>query len=576
MVIRFGFDYTNPCVLLPIKKYHRNKNLKVELLSHFIPSINIYPLPSGVILSTGTRSNCNEDAIEATSWHLFLSKIILECLILHNGLGLRKSASLSIFNLADNYLGIFKRKFCNQSIAAACYLSSRLSVARTESGQPCFRIDENTLETSNCSLIFPCNEDGVVRWGVMGMRGPKRPGSHSDSLKPSPFSPSKMGKEVDGEGGGEALLTPPLALEGGLAVEHRVPNIVQRILSLFRNVRPGSELTRLQLPPLFNIPKSHLQTYGESVYCYGEDLLGKCARGKNPLDRFANVVAWSISTTRPLIFGAAPFNPVLGETHHVSNGNLNVRLEQVSHHPPVSALHATDEQEEVELVWSQSTAAKYYGTSVEAVIHGKRVLKLLNFREAYEMNSPKVLIRFFPLPGTYWVGNVRIRCRDSGLEADLCYDGKGFLGFGGNHRSVRGKIFDSSSSKTIYEINGFWDSTVTLKNAQSGETTTLYNAKDIIRKLNTPSLRDPKGLEPTESAVLWREVGQRILKREWEKAREAKRSVEEKQRQAERERKARGESWVPKYFAVSHSEETGWDCIPLEPRVPPAPIVVSQ
>ncbi|KAG9449250.1 hypothetical protein H6P81_009215 [Aristolochia fimbriata] len=376
-------------------------------------------------------------------------------------------------------------------------------VALTSKSEILRDIDIHVPSTNLCITIVFISS--VSRPGFAPQRGVCG-ANRRTSGRPSTHGGMLQGKEVDG---GEALLTPPMALEGGLADEHRAPNIMQRILSLFRNVRPGSDLTRFQLPPLFNVPKSHLQTYGESVYCYGEDMLGRCARGKNPLDRFANVVAWSISTTRPMIFGVAPFNPVLGETHHVSHGNLNVRLEQVSHHPPVS---------------TQQTSKN----------------------------------------------------RDSGLEADICYDGKGFLGFGGNHRSVRGKIFDSLSSKTIYEINGFWDSTVSLKNAHTWESTILYNAKDVIRKLNTPSLRDPKGLEPTESAVLWREMGQGILKRDWEKAREAKRSVEEKQRQAERERKARGESWVPKYFAVSHSEETGWDCIPLEPRVPPAPIVVSQ
>lgn len=85
----------------------------------------------------------------------------------------------------------------------------------------------------------------------------------------------------------------------------------------------------MQLPPLFNIPKSQLQCYGEGVYCIGEDYLSKCALGKSSLERFTSVVAWSISTTRPAIFGLAPFNPVLGETHHVSKETLNVLLEQV-------------------------------------------------------------------------------------------------------------------------------------------------------------------------------------------------------------------------------------------------------
>lgn len=96
----------------------------------------------------------------------------------------------------------------------------------------------------------------------------------------------------------------------------------------------------MQLPPLFNMPKSQLQLYGEGVYCIGEDYLSKCAKAKSSLERFTSVVAWSISTTRPAIFGFAPFNPILGETHHVSKGTLNVLLEQVILIDSISQLHA--------------------------------------------------------------------------------------------------------------------------------------------------------------------------------------------------------------------------------------------
>lgn len=80
---------------------------------------------------------------------------------------------------------------------------------------------------------------------------------------------------------------------------------------------------------MFNLPKSQLQCYGESVYCNNSDILSKCAKQETSLERFTSVVAWSISTMRPLMFGVAPYNPVLGETHHVSRGTLNVLLEQV-------------------------------------------------------------------------------------------------------------------------------------------------------------------------------------------------------------------------------------------------------
>lgn len=79
---------------------------------------------------------------------------------------------------------------------------------------------------------------------------------------------------------------------------------------------------------------------------------------------------------------------------------------------------------------------------------------------------------------------------------------------------------------------------------------------------------------PSESAVVWGEVNEGILTGDWEKATEAKRAVEEKQRELLRERKSKGETWIPKHFIVSYNKEDGWDCSPKEKIVSPAPIVV--
>ena len=91
------------------------------------------------------------------------------------------------------------------------------------------------------------------------------------------------------------------------------------------------------------------------------------------------------------------------------------------------------------------------------MVHGDRQLRLLKQGENYVMNSPRLLIRFLPVPCADWTGTVRIRCQETGLEAELCYRGNSFLGWRSNYRSIKGKIYDSSSSKTIYEIDGYWD-----------------------------------------------------------------------------------------------------------------------
>ncbi|XP_024024223.1 oxysterol-binding protein-related protein 4C isoform X3 [Morus notabilis] len=297
---------------------------------------------------------------------------------------------------------------------------------------------------------------------------------------------------MEGKKETQIFLTKPLSLKGDVNDEDGVPNMLQRVLSLFKNVRSGSDLTRMQLPAIFNIPKSQLQCYGESVYCVGDDMLGKCNIEGSPSERFMAVVAWSISTLRPVDFGVAPYNPILGETHHVSRGTLNVLLEQISHHPPVSVLHATDEKENLELLWCQHPVPKFFGTSVEAEIRGTRKLKLLNYGETYVMNSPKLSIKFFPVPGVEWTGNDRIRCYETGLEAKLSYGGRSFLGLRGNPGSIKGTIFESSSMKPLFEINGHWDRTVTVKDLTSGKVRVIYNSKEVISGLKTPMVKDPK------------------------------------------------------------------------------------
>lgn len=99
----------------------------------------------------------------------------------------------------------------------------------------------------------------------------------------------------------------------------------------------------------------------------------------------------------------------------------------------------------------------FVGTSVEVEVRGKRELKLSNHRETYVMNAPNLMFKFLPKPGAEWSGNIRIACQDSGLEADLRCKGLSFFGFGGNSRSIKGKILDSYSSKPLYEVNGQWD-----------------------------------------------------------------------------------------------------------------------
>ncbi|CAL1414063.1 unnamed protein product [Linum trigynum] len=388
----------------------------------------------------------------------------------------------------------------------------------------------------------------------------------------------------------EVVLTKPLMVEGDSDVDYRTPNLVQRILSLFKNVRPGSDITGFQLPPSFNYPKSQLQMYGESVYCAGKDVLGECSSSSkgDALERFTRVVGWSISTNRPAIFGVAPYNPVLGETHHVSSRSLNVRLEQVSHHPPATALHATDRVHGIDMLWFHRPIPRFHGTRVEVEVQGKRRLKLVEHGETYVMNSPNLTIKFIP-PSVDWTGTVRVSCQETGYEAELNYATSSFLGrWSSSNNSVTGRIYKTAAAsppsspsgddhnKLLYTLHGHWSSVVKIKDQNGGGERVIYNAKEVASRLKAPILKDPQNVLPTESASVWSEVSRAIMNRNWEKAKDAKRAVEEAQRELANGRSSRGEIWAPKYFAPSKGDDEPCEYSPIEALVPPAPIAVPS
>lgn len=140
----------------------------------------------------------------------------------------------------------------------------------------------------------------------------------------------------------------------------------------------------------------------------------------------------------------------------------------------------------------ESIAHATAGTHIETEVHGKRELKILEKKETYRINSPKLLMRFLPFPGVDWVGNVKIRCQETGLEADLDYRANTFFRRPSVYRSIKGRIYDSSTSNIIYEIDGHWDRHVTVKDVSTGRTRTIYDAKEALSGMKPPIVKDLK------------------------------------------------------------------------------------
>lgn len=198
-----------------------------------------------------------------------------------------------------------------------------------------------------------------------------------------------------------ALPASPLrAPATGLASTARAPPR-PNLWSLLRD-SVGMDLTRIALPVAFNEPLSFLQRLAEDLEYH--ELLS-LARAAGPGPRRAALVAaffvshYSSTARRP----SKPFNPLLAETYDlVVPPGFRLVAEQVTHHPPVTAVHAEGDG------WAYHTAHeirnRFRGNSLEVWPEG-----LVNVRfddgEHYVYEQAKTSVHNI-IVGELWLDNV--------------------------------------------------------------------------------------------------------------------------------------------------------------------------
>ncbi|CAF5054033.1 unnamed protein product, partial [Rotaria sp. Silwood1] len=138
----------------------------------------------------------------------------------------------------------------------------------------------------------------------------------------------------------------------------------------------GKDLTRFSIPVIWNEPLSFLQRLAECLEY--SSLLDQAALANTSIERFHLLTAFIVSTlSTHLERMSKPFNPLLGETYELKmegNAPFHYIAEQVSHHPPISALHVRGQY------WTLSAnvepKVKFHGTNVIAISEGRWVLRI--------------------------------------------------------------------------------------------------------------------------------------------------------------------------------------------------------
>jgi len=328
---------------------------------------------------------------------------------------------------------------------------------------------------------------------------------------------------------------------------------------LLSGLSKNYDVTRMLIPADFLRPKSTLECLAAHMQ-HGR-LLEAIPKGETDMDRLIAVTKFHVSGLIKEVFdGKKPYNPVLGETSawvfdhsDPAAGKTKMLCEQVSHHPPISALFINNDTLGISEQGSMQTGARFNGNSI-TVPFGDRKLVIHDRGEEYLMTMPTMQFRglFFGSRGAEWIGKVVVWCKKTELVCEMDFHPLGFLGMWGEWHRVTGLIrhHKKGNEEEVASIEGHWDRQLVLTDKVTGETKVLYDFDEAAASKATPRIPPTKEPLPSDSTVVWSKVTAALLEDDIRTANVEKQLVEQAQRDLRVKEKEIGEEFFPRFFEL--------------------------
>jgi hypothetical protein len=400
----------------------------------------------------------------------------------------------------------------------------------------------------------------------MGKKVPKEENSTSITSEPNSSSSSTYKTLVDEM----AALDPSTEL-----VEYKEPSLppppsFKTVLWEFLKMMSVSstDLHRLNCPALLISGVSIL----EYVQHWGDhpELLTAISACEDAQDRIKAVAKWVLSTlwgsfasrTPTSGFERKPYNPILGEQFFGwwPEDGQEMMVEQVSHHPPISAFYLMNRKAGVHVNGYSGQATKFTGSAIRYQQPGRVYLYVEKYNEEYSISLPELHIRGLVngQPFVEITGAIDILGTND-WAARIRFIPKPW--FSGVYDMMEGVIFNNMSGATVYDLWGNWKKTIYCAQHQPGRT--LDDLVSLPESPDDPSfvfydiehspprkpmVRPLSKQGDLESQKIWLLVTQALQSKAYKHASDLKNAIEEQERALRKERAARNETWDPILF----------------------------
>ncbi|VDN03421.1 unnamed protein product [Thelazia callipaeda] len=303
------------------------------------------------------------------------------------------------------------------------------------------------------------------------------------------------------------------------------------VWNLLKQIRPGMDLSKVTLPTFILEPRSFLEKLAD--FYYHSYIIAEAAVENDPLQRMKTIIKFYLSGFYKKPKGLKkPYNPILGETfrckwEHPDNSTSYYIAEQVSHHPPVSALFLTNRKAGFNVAGTVLAKSKYYGNSLSAMMIGDVRITLLQLEETYSATLPYANCKGLMIGSLSmeYGGQVRIECNRTNYVCELNFKLKPFIG--GMVNSIFGDI--RYGKESVAHIEGTWDGEIFIVEKDVKTLLWAPTPAEIAKRLKRyeiPLTEQSKW----ESKKLWSKVTDAIILDDQKAATAEKSKLEDEQR----------------------------------------------
>lgn len=236
------------------------------------------------------------------------------------------------------------------------------------------------------------------------------------------------------------------------------PNYPLNLWSVMKNCI-GKELSKIPMPVNFNEPLSMLQRLTED-YEYSA-LLDAAAKCTDVCEQLAYVAAFTISSYSTTSNRTGkPFNPLLGETYECDRTDdfgWRVIAEQVSHHPPMAAIHCEGRGWNC---WQEFTmTTKFRGKYLQVIPLGTAHVEFKGTGAKYSWRKVTSTVHNI-IVGKLWVDNhgdmeITGQKTAAGIKCHLKYCPYSYFNKE-SQRRVKGAVVNAAG-EVKWVLNGTWD-----------------------------------------------------------------------------------------------------------------------